>query len=182
MQTQVSLSRDGQFSLDEGVIAEVYDNLRALAAAYSAQESYKQAPTSIVHEAILRVGNLRQFKSRIELFAAVAQTIRRSLVDRARRRHTLKRGKNWRFLALDPAELPAPESVVSVLDFDDLLSRLGQSDPRAARVVELRFFGGLDLAQVAVALGLSRKTVFLDWAFARAWISKYLARSSGIGQ
>jgi RNA polymerase sigma factor (TIGR02999 family) len=154
------------------MIADIYDELRSLAAAYASREKHRPAPTSLVHEALLRVGDLDAFESPAHLFAAMASSIRRSLVDRARRRGAFKRGDGWRRVPLDLA-LPARE-VCSILDLDELLTRLASQDARCARVVELRIFGGLDLVHIAQVLGVSRKTITEDWSFSRAWLAAQL--------
>ncbi len=132
-------------------------------------------PTILVHEAFMRLIDQSEvnWQGRGHFYALAAQAIRRILVDHARRRRAAKRGGGL------PATFPdhGGESEWDALDImalDDALGRLAAFDERQARVIELRFFGGLDIAQTAEALGISTATVKRDWAFARAFLQREL--------
>ena len=105
--------------------------------------------------------------------------MRRVLVDHARARNAAKRGGNLR-VTLDESLVPQDDRVVDLLVLDDALNRLAAAEPRWARVVELRFFGGLEVTEVAAALGISTATAKRDWQFARAWLAKALREAPPI--
>jgi RNA polymerase sigma-70 factor (ECF subfamily) len=156
----------------------VYDNLRRYAQAMleGGQPRTLQA-TAIVHEAYLRLVDQTRvdWQGRTHFFAVGAEMIRRVLVDDARRRHSLKRGGDRQRLALETHDgESALASDVDLLALDDALSRLAALDPRAARIVELKFFGGLREPDVAQILGVSASTVRDDWRMARAWLRQEL--------
>lgn len=160
----------------------VYDNLRRYAQAMldGGQPRTLQA-TAIVHEAYLRLVDQTRvdWQGRTHFFAVGAEMIRRVLVDDARRRHSLKRGGDRQRLALETHDgEPALATDVDLLALDDALSRLAALDPRAARIVELKFFGGLREPDVAQVLGVSASTVRDDWRMARAWLRQELGAAS----
>jgi len=105
--------------------------------------------------------------------------MRRILVDHARSREARKRGGDARRVSLDEAALVSPEPEVDLLDLDAALQKLAAQDPRKERVVELRFFGGLDVQEAAHVLGVSPDTVMRDWRLARAWLARELDRHRG---
>lgn len=156
------------------LVEEIYGRLRGYAALCVREHNRDHTPTSIVHDAILRLGNERRFEGPEHLFACAAVAIRHTLVDRARRRGT--RERNITRVTAPLEEIPEHDSHVdaAILELDGALAQLATVDPRAARVVELRFFGGLSLEDVAKLLEVSRKTVSEDWTFARAWLSRRL--------
>ncbi|MBY0112406.1 MAG: sigma-70 family RNA polymerase sigma factor [Phycisphaerales bacterium] len=156
------------------LVDEIYERLRGYAALCVRTEHQSQTPTSIVHDALIRIGNERRFEGPEHLFACAAVAIRHTLVDRARRRNTHKRGGVWNQTLLDEVTRDDPQIDAAILELDGALEQLAQVDPRAAKVVELRFFGGLTLDDVAELLDISRKTASEDWAFARAWLSRKL--------
>jgi RNA polymerase sigma factor (TIGR02999 family) len=154
----------------------VYDELRRLAALKLAHENPGQTlqPTALVHEAYLRlVGaeNLpREWEGRGHFFAAAAEAMRRILVESARRKHSQKRGSGRTPQALEPDQIAAPEVSEDLLALDEALTRLAELHPRAAQVVQLRYFGGLTIKEAAQALDISSRTVDADWAYARSWL------------
>ncbi len=158
----------------------VYDNLRRYAAAVMGpdQKDRTLQPTALVNEAYLRLVDLSRidWKGRTHFFAIGAEMVRRVLVDDVRRRATHKRGGGWRRISIDDAGGAAPE--MDVLALDEALTKLAAVDPRAARVVELRFFGGLQEADAAAVLGVSPSTVRDDWRMARAWLAKELGEGA----
>lgn len=158
----------------------VYDELRKLAALRLTQERPGQTlqATALVHEAYLRLlgpdGESLDWANRGHFFAAAAEAMRRILIDNARRKEAAKHGGG-----LDRADLPLEIASQSGTDLegelialDQALSRLASQDPIKARLVELRYFGGLTGDQAAKALGISPKTADRHWAFARAWLRR----------
>jgi RNA polymerase sigma factor (TIGR02999 family) len=154
----------------------VYDQLRALAAQKLAHEHPGQTlqPTALVHEAYLRlVGTDSQpaeWEGLRHFFAAAAEAMRRILVENARRKHRQKRGGGRAPQALEPDQVAAPEVSEDLLALDEALTRLAHLSPRVARLVHLRYFGGLTLKQAAEALDISSRTADADWAYARSWL------------
>ena len=161
----------------------VYDELRALARARLADEpaGVTLQATGLVHEAYLRLGGSEGpggaaagWESRRHFFGAAAEAMRRTLVDRARRRGRLKRGGDRRRVPLDPNALPARDEsddpAAELLALDEALTRFEAEHPRPAAVVKLRYFGDLSFAETAAALGVSRATAVRDWTFGRAWL------------
>jgi len=156
----------------------VYEDLRRLAQSYLGREraGHTLQPTALVHEAFVRLVGLEAsaLQGSRHFFAVAARAMRRILVDHARRRSANKRGGEHAKLSLDrlPREPEARDACL--LELDDALERLSEMDVRKARVVELRFFGGLDIEATAAALDVSHATVERDWAFARAWLARAL--------
>jgi RNA polymerase sigma factor (TIGR02999 family) len=160
----------------EQLLPLVYDELRKLAAHRLAHQTPGQTlqPTALVHEAYLRlVGDPKggDWSGRGHFFAAAAEAMRRILVESARRKGRLKRGGGLARLDLDAAgQAAAPEVREDLLALDEALTKLAAADPQAARLVELRYFGGLPVAEAARSLGVSPRTADRLWAFARAWL------------
>ncbi|HZW08750.1 MAG TPA: sigma-70 family RNA polymerase sigma factor [Phycisphaerales bacterium] len=156
----------------------VYDELRRLAGGMLAAEraSHTLQPTALVHEAYMRlVGPTDQgWEGRAHFFGAAARAIRRILVDHARARGRAKRGGGWQRVALEEQEAP-PSSPLDLLALDDALEHLARIDPRMARLVELRFFAGLAVADAAEALGISAATAAREWELARVWLHARLS-------
>ena len=163
--------------VDDELLELVYAELRGIAAAKLRAEGGRASlqTTDLVHEAWLRLREQRKLDwSNKDQFACLAaRAIRRILVDRARARSAQKRAAPGQRVALGE-ELAATDSGVDLGLLDGALERLATSFERASRVVELRFFGGLTLAETARALELSERTVEGDWAFARAWLRRAL--------
>ena len=163
----------------EGLLPLVYDELRKLAAQRLAHEKPGQTlqPTALVHEAYLRlIGNEagaaegQKWDSRGHFFAAAAEAMRRILVESARRKNRFKHGGGQQRVDLDDHDVAAPSPPEEILALDGALSRLAQDDPEAAKIVQLHFFAGLSIEQVAETLGMSRATAYRQWAYARAWL------------
>jgi RNA polymerase sigma factor (TIGR02999 family) len=154
----------------------VYDELRQLAASKLADETPGQTlqPTALVHVAYLRLvgteNHLDEWDGRGHFFAAAAEAMRRILVERARSKRRQKRGGGRTRLDLDPDELAGPEVAEDLIALDEALTKLAISDPRPARLVELRYFGGLTIKQAAEVLDFSPRTANADWAYARSWL------------
>lgn len=153
------------------LFAHVYDELRRLSQGRLGPElsGATVSATELVHEAYLKmVGSESEWRDRGHFFCAAARAMRHILVDRARARQSEKRGGGVQAQTLRP-DLDAPaDAALHVLDIHDALDRLGARDAGLARVVELRFFGGLDMDEVAEALGISPRTAARRWAQAKA--------------
>jgi len=158
----------------------VYDELRCLAAAQLAAEPSGNTlqPTALVHEAYLRLVGTPggdRWDHRGHFFAAAAEAMRRILVDAARRKRRDKHGGDWTRIPLEDAHSAAPDPRDDLVALDDALTRLVAVDPQAAKLVELRHFAGLAVADAAQTLGISMRTADRLWAFARAWLLRELA-------
>ena len=154
----------------------VYDELRRLARGYlrGERKDHTLQPTALVHEAFLRISGDAPtgVECRGQLLALLARTMRRVLVDHARRRHSDKRGGGKTLVTLADAPDGAAARQTDVLILDETLARLAKLDRRQAEVVELRVFGGLDIDEVAATLGISSATVKREWAVAKAWLHR----------
>jgi RNA polymerase sigma factor (TIGR02999 family) len=161
--------------------ARVYDELRRLAAAALRHErlDHTLEPTALVHEAYLRLADLPggAWKNRAHFLALAARAMRRILVDHARSRGALKRGSGGVSAFEDlRSSIVDPTPNVDVLLLDTALSRLAALDKRQARIVELRFFGGLSVEETASVIGSSPRTVKRDWQLARAWLRREMSK------
>lgn len=153
----------------------VYDELRKLATAKLHQEQPGQTlqATALVHEAYVRlvdVPEVQHWNSRGHFFAAAAEAMRRILVEQARRRNAAKRGGGAEHEALHESAITGGRPADELLAVDDVLDRLSEVDPVAARLVKLRFFVGLNMTEAAAALGISVRSAHDVWAYARAWL------------
>jgi len=179
--------RAGDASALDDLLPRVYDELRALADAYMRREraGHTLQPTALVHEAFLRLLRLPpgSVQNRVHFFALAAQAMRRILADHARRHRAAKRGGSAVRVPLELVEggpdaaalAGAPDAPeVAADDLDAALEDLAKLDARQARVVELRFFGGLSIEETAEVLGVSPATVKRDWLVARAWLHREL--------
>jgi RNA polymerase sigma factor (TIGR02999 family) len=177
--------RHGDTAARDELLESVYLHLKRIASAQLRGEraGHSLNPTDLVHEAYLRmVGQTRvDWRDRAHFFGLAATTMRRVLVDRARRRHRKKRGADADAVHTGITRLPAPgspRSDVALLDLDRALDRLASEAPRVARVVEMRYFAGLEIDEVAACLEVSPATVRRDWDFARAWMQVELGTKS----
>jgi len=174
--------RSGDPTALDDLLPRVYDELRALADAYMRREraGHTLQPTALVHEAFLRLLRLPpgSVQNRIHFFALAAQAMRRILADHARRHRAAKRGGGAVRVPLELVEGGAPATPagddVAADDLDAALDDLAKLDERQARVVELRFFGGLSIEETAEVLAVSPATVKRDWLVARAWLHREL--------
>jgi RNA polymerase sigma-70 factor (ECF subfamily) len=171
---------DGDPAAAQKLMPLVYDELRALAAKHLRGErpNHTLQPTALVHEAYLRLIDQTRvhWQGRTHFFAIGAQIIRRILVDHARQRKRRKRGGGAARVTLDDAVALAPQRDEEILALDEALEKLAKLDPRQAQVVEMRFFGGLSVKEVAEQLKVSTRTVEGDWTMARAWLLRELSR------
>ncbi len=156
----------------------VYDELHRLASRYMKREraGHSFQTTALVHEAYIRLVDYKrmQWQDRVHFFAVSSQLMRRILVERARR-HNLKRGGRNPHLSLDDAATLGDGRSANLVALDDAMNALNVLDPRKVQVVEMRFFGGLKVEEIAEVLGVSQVTVMRDWSTAKAWLYRELA-------
>ena len=157
----------------------VYDELRRVARARLRRErdEHTLQTTALVHEAYVRLVDLDRMslRDRTHFFAMASRLMREILVDHARRKNAGKRGGGAERVSLDPEDSPARVVSLDLLALDEALTQLAGVDPRLCQVVELRFFGGLSIAETAVALDVSDATVERDWVVAKAWLHQRLS-------
>lgn len=162
----------------EELVAQVYDELRSLAQAHLRREraAHTLQATALANEAYLRLAGQRRMSEydREHFLALAAGMIRRILVDHARSRNRAKRGGGQAAVTLFDDLAVSSGEQVDLIDLHDALERLDRLDERQARVVELRFFGGLTVEEVALVLGVSARTVNNEWRAARAWLRREL--------
>ncbi len=176
---------DGDPGALDRVMHLLYDELRDLARRRLRAEraDHTLGATALVNEAYLRLARQHSLDvaSRTQFFIVAAKTMRRILVDYARKRKRVKRGGDLERVPLDD-DLPflSDQAADELLALEDALERLAAANPRAAEVVEHRFFSGLTVDEIAAARGVSSKTVQRDWVVARAWLRKEVARDLGI--
>jgi len=169
----------GDPSAAEQLLPLVYEELRRLAAAKMAQEKPGQTlqATALVHEAYIRlvdVEHAQQWDSRCHFFAAAAESMRRILVDHARRRNSQRHGGEYDRLDLLEIDVPIQSSGNEVLIVDDALTKLSNVRPEAATLVKMRLFCGLSNEEAALAIGVSARTARRLWVYARAWLRREL--------
>ena len=164
------------------VMPLVYDELRRLAGRYLRRERAGQTlqPTALVHEAYLRLlkDKKQGWQNRTHFLAIAALSMRQVLVERARARGASKRGGAQVRVTLDETLAVHRETSIDLVALDEALIRLALIDPQQARIVELRFFGGLTVEEAAEALGISPATVKRGWSVARAWLKRELSKGT----
>ena len=169
---------DGDETALERLVPLIEDELRRLARAYMARErrGHTLQATALVNEVFLRfpVAARLQWQDRAHFIGVAARLMRRVLIDHARVRGRRKRGGGAERVTLDEAALTAPAPSVDVVAVDRALEAFARIDPRKSQVVELRFFGGLSLEEIADVLHVSVETVKRDWRLARLWLSRAL--------
>jgi RNA polymerase sigma factor (TIGR02999 family) len=169
---------------DQGALAElmplVYAELRQIAARQLRRErrDHTLQPTALVHEAWMRLVHTERltWQNRAHFLGVAAELMRRVLVDHARRRGAGIRGGGETRLSLDEAIGAAQPREVNLLALDDALTSLATLDPRQSRIVELKYFGGLEIEEIAEVVGISPATVKRDWQWARAWLQREISR------
>jgi RNA polymerase sigma factor (TIGR02999 family) len=173
---------DGARQGDEQALATlvplVYDELRRLAASYLRRERPGQTlqATALVHDVYLRLlqDSRLSWQNRAHFFGIAARSMRQILIERARARHAVKRGGDRVRVTFDPGLIVAVRDSIDFEALDDALTRLAAQDPELARVVEVRFFGGLSIEETAEAMGISPATVKRRWTLAKAWLARDL--------
>jgi len=162
----------GEAQVADELLPLVYDELRGIAQAMFVRQpaGHTLQPTAVVHEAWMKVaGSDQGWEGRSHFFAVAARAMRQVLTDHARARRTDRRGKGWHKVTFDE-RLGEETRDYDLIDLDDALQRLQQANERHARVVELRLFAGLTVDEVAKVLGVTPRTIKLDWRSARAWL------------
>lgn len=189
MQEQSGMSEDHPAkpaqSAQADLLSLVYEELRMLAGSYLRTDPHHTLqPTALVHEAYLKLqGGKGEWSEKSHFVATAAIAMRQILVDHARAKRSLKRGGSAARADISMDLLPAESGenharAMRVLELDELLTKLAKADPRAARIAELRLFGGMEQKHIAEVLGVSRTTIVSDWAFAKAWLT---SQSQGDG-
>jgi len=171
-------SKGDQAALDK-LMPLVYSELRRLASNYLRRErpGHTLQPTALVNEAYLKLVDQRNAKwqNRAQFFGIAAQLMRRILVDHARQHQAVKRGgSDQQRLSITSAEVLIKQPELDLLALNEALDELGRLDPQQSRIVELKFFGGLSIEEIAEVLGIGHATVERDWKMARAWLRKQL--------
>jgi RNA polymerase sigma-70 factor, ECF subfamily len=160
----------------------VYDELRRLAGSYLRRRGAGQTlqPTALVHEAYLLLADQDHtgWQNRAQFFGLAAKLMHDILVDRARRRLAGKRGGGQLRVSLSEADRLNNQAAMDIITLDDALKDLAEANPQHARVVEMRFFGGLTIEETAEVMGTSHATVERQWRYARAWLRRALSRSA----
>ncbi len=168
----------GEKQASEELLPLVYDELRRLATIRMAQQAagHTLQPTALVHEAWMRLveDGARSWENRAHFFGAASEAMRRILVDTARRKARLKRGGGMERLNLDAVEIAQSTPDEDILLIDEALEHLEKLDEERARVVVLKFFGGLTNAEVGQNLGIGERTVDRHWSFAKAWLLRWI--------
>lgn len=172
--------RQGDRAAFEQLLPLVYDELHRIAGRHMArqQRDHTLQTTGLVHEAYLRMADQpeKQWENRVHFFAVAATVMRHILVDHARARQRDKRGGDALKVSLDEAAAKSDERTLEITALDDALKTLAAFDPQQSRIVELRFFGGLTMEEIAEALGVSLSTVEREWRSARAWLGRQLKK------
>lgn len=163
----------------------LYSELRRLASYYLRLErsNHTLQATALVHEAYLRLADWREahWENRNQFLGVAARLMRRILVDYGRSYHAAKRGGKAEKVFLEEADLVSKQRAADVVALDEALTKLAELDPQQARIVELRFFGGLSIEETARVLGTSPATVKRNWNVARAWLGRELRRDDAHG-
>jgi RNA polymerase sigma-70 factor, ECF subfamily len=174
----LSKARLGNGNAIDAVLEIAYGELGELANRHLRQEraGHTLQATALIHEAWLKLGSdLAQAEDRTHFFAIASRAMRRVLTDHARGRNRIKRGGKQIRVTMDDASAAVEDQGLDFVELDDALKKLEELNPRHARVVELRVFGGLTIAEAATALNVSHTTIENDWVLARAWLRTTLA-------
>jgi RNA polymerase sigma factor (TIGR02999 family) len=179
-----AISAGDREAVDE-LMPLVYEDFHRLAESFlrREREGHTLQPTALVNEAFLKLVDQKQvdWKGRTHFLAIGAQAMRRVLVDHARRRRRSKRGGEVQRIALEADLAVSPSREEDVLAVNEALDKLEELDPRQARIVEYRFFGGLNVEEVTEVLGVSKRTVEADWTMVRAWLRRELSAEEDRG-
>lgn len=174
---------EGQRQALDEMLPLVYDELHRLARRYmeNEQPGHTLQPTALVHETYLRLIHQREvdWRNRAQFLGVAATVMRRILVNHARDRAAAKRGGELQRVSLSLADEASASRAIDLIELEDALLRLASHDARKARVVELKFYGGLTTREIAAVVEISDATVEREWAFARAWLLDVLSESSG---
>ena len=169
---------DGDANAGERLLPFVYQELKRTARFLMSRErsDHTLQPTALVHEAFLKLTSLSEinWKDRRHFYRFVSQLMRQILVDHARLHAAAKRGSNPINFSIDDLQIPAEERAASILFLDEALKRLAEFDEKQAKIVEMRYFGGMTNHEIAEALGISARTVIREWESARIWLYREL--------
>ncbi|MDX2199404.1 MAG: sigma-70 family RNA polymerase sigma factor [Phycisphaerae bacterium] len=158
----------------DALMAAIYDDLRRLAISQmrSERDDHTLQPTALVHEAYLKLidQHATDWKDRVHFFAIASRVIRRILVDHARERLALKRGGGNARLAIEDLDVAAPAPGVDLVALDQAMTELAAIDPTQAQIVEMRYFGGLTIDEIAESLAIGKRSVDRHWSAAKAWL------------
>jgi RNA polymerase sigma factor (TIGR02999 family) len=169
---------DGSEDAKERLLPFVYDELRRQARYFMAKEraNHTLQPTALVHEAFLRLSGQSgvDWKNRSHFYGIASRLMRQILVDHARAHAAEKRGQNPIHFSIDDVQIPVEDRADSILAIDEVLERLAQLDETQAKIVEMRFFGGMNNGEIAEALDVSERTVGREWQAARLWLYREL--------
>jgi RNA polymerase sigma factor (TIGR02999 family) len=172
---------DGDGGALDQLLPLVYDELRRMARRYMRQQpaGHTLQTTALIHEAYLRLVGQEEkhWENRAHFFGVAAHAMRHILVDYARGRQAIKRGGEARAVSLEEAAIVSAERTAELIALDDALTELARLSPRQSRIVELRYFGGLSVAETAEVLAVSSDTVTRDWNQAKAWLHRELDQS-----
>lgn len=180
----LAASRQGEPEALEALMPLLYDELHALARRRMSSErkDHTLQATALVHEAWMKLADQREdFESRDHFMALAATVMRRILVNHAHAKHAQKRGGELERVTLDESSASLAGAALDVLALDEALAKLSVAFPEQARMVELRFFAGLENADVARVMGISTRTVERGWRLARAWLQRELGGGGGAG-
>jgi RNA polymerase sigma-70 factor (ECF subfamily) len=173
-------ARAGDRNAESEVLTAVYDHLRRIARHQLQGEQANRTlqPTSLVSELYLRLNlDAVEWADRAHFYAVAAKNMRRIIIDEARARAAQRRPPANRRVDLEDVAAWTEDRSAEFLDLNEALERLAEFDPRQAEIVELKFFAGLTIAEIAGVLGFSDRTVKLGWSLARAWLSRFLNES-----
>ncbi len=170
---------DGLEDAQERLLPYVYDELKRQARYLMSRErpDHTLQPTALVHEAFMRLSSQTgvDWQNRSHFYGIASRLMRQILVDHARQHSAAKRGNGSIHLSLDDLNLPVEDRAGSIVAVDEVLDRLERLDKKQAKVVEMRFFGGLSNAEIGEALGVSDRTVQREWQAARLWLLRELS-------
>lgn len=171
---------DGSEDAKERLLPFVYDELRRQARLFMVKErsDHTLQPTALVHEAFLRLSEQSgiDWKNRSHFYGIASRLMRQILVDHARAHAAEKRGRHPIHFSLDDVQIPVEDRAGSILALDEVLERLAKFDERQAKIIEMRFFGGMNNGEIAAALDISERTVGREWESARLWLYRELNR------
>lgn len=173
---------DGKEAAKEELLPFVYDELKRQARKMmsSERQNHTLQPTALVHEAFIKLSKQSgiDWKNRSHFFGIASRLMRQILIDHARQHASAKRGSRTIHFSLDDVQIPIEERADSLLVLNDVLDRLGEFDEQQAKVVEMRFFGGMSNGEIAEALNISERTVSREWESARLWLYRELNRTA----
>lgn len=171
---------EGSEDAKERLLPFVYDELRRQARLFMAKErtNHTLQPTALVHEAFLRLSEQSgvDWKNRSHFYGIASRLMRQVLVDHARAHAAEKRGASPIHFSLENVRIPVEDRAASILALDEVLERLAEFDERQAKIIEMRFFGGMKNGEIAESLDISERTVGREWEFARLWLYRELNR------